>query len=96
MPRPERPLDPAAGPVESLAAELRALRAGVGNPGYRELAGRVGYSVATLANAAGGRQLPSLAVTLGFVRACGADAVRWERRWRQAAAVCAALRAAAE
>lgn len=68
MPRPERFLDPAAGPVESLAVDLRRLRCRVGNPGYRELAKRSGYSAATLANAAAGRQLPTLAVTLAFVR----------------------------
>jgi WD40 repeat protein len=39
-----------------------------------------------LANAAGGRRLPSLAVTLAFVRACGGDVGEWERRWRQVAA----------
>ena len=78
MPRPERVVDPDAGPVQSLAAELRDLRRQVGNPGYRELAGRAGYSVAVLANAAGGRRLPSLAVTLAFVRACGGDPVAWQ------------------
>lgn len=86
MPRPERFLDPAAGPVESLAAELRKLRSQAGSPGYRELAGISGYSMATLANAAAGRQLPSLAVTLAFVRACDGDPVDWEQRWRRAAA----------
>lgn len=86
MPRPERFLDPAAGPVESLAAELRKLRSQAGNPGYRELAERSGYSMATLANAAAGRQLPTLAVTLAFVRACDGEPVEWERRWRQTAA----------
>jgi WD40 repeat protein len=85
MPRPERAVDPDAGPVQSLAARLRDLRRQAGNPGYRELAGRAGYSVTALANAAGGRRLPSLAVTLAFVRACGGDPVDWERRWRQAA-----------
>jgi WD40 repeat protein len=93
MPRPERSLDPSAGPVEALAAELRALRRQAGSPGYRELAARAGYSVAALANAAGGRRLPSLAVTLGFVRACGGDAQVWQRRWRQVAADWAAVQA---
>ncbi|MBO3743906.1 nSTAND1 domain-containing NTPase [Actinoplanes flavus] len=90
MPRPERSLDPAAGPVQLLAAELRDLRRQAGNPGYRALAAASGYSVATLANAAGGRQLPSLPVTLAFVRACGGDPTVWERRWRQASAELAA------
>lgn len=86
VPRPERSVDPAAGPVQRLASELRALRLGAGNPGYRELAAEAGYSVAALANAAGGRRLPSLPVTLAFVRACGGDPSEWERRWRQASA----------
>jgi WD40 repeat protein len=90
VPRPEREVDPGAGPVQSLAAELRELRRQAGNPGYRELAGRAGYSVTALANAAGGRRLPSLAVTLSFVRACGGDPATWERRWRQAASAAAA------
>lgn len=91
MPRPERVLDPNGGPVESLAAELRELRRAAGNPGYRELAARCGYSMTVLANAAGGRRLPSLPATLGFVRACGGDPAVWEQRWRDAAAECAAL-----
>lgn len=86
MPRPERFLDPDAGPVQSLAADLRALRRQFGNPGYRQLADRVGYSVSALANAAGGRQLPSLAVTLAFVQACGGETAGWEQQWRRAAA----------
>lgn len=93
MPRPERPVDPTAGPVPALAAGLRELRRGAGNPGYRELAERAGYSSAALANAAGGRQLPSLAVTLAFVRACGGDTAEWEQRWRRTAAEAARLRA---
>ncbi|GIM80749.1 nSTAND1 domain-containing NTPase [Actinoplanes auranticolor] len=83
-------MDPAAGPVQMLAAELRDLRRRAGNPGYRELASEAGYSVAALANAAGGRSLPSLPVTLAFVRACGGDPSVWERRWRQASAEWAA------
>jgi WD40 repeat protein len=86
VPRPERSLDPAAGPVESLAADLRRLRHHAGSPGYRELAKRSGYSAAALANAAAGRQLPTLAVTLAFVRACDGEPAEWERRWRQVSA----------
>ncbi|WP_143447137.1 nSTAND1 domain-containing NTPase [Kibdelosporangium aridum] len=71
--------------MEELAAGLRELRRRAGNPGYRELAVRAGYSAASLANAAGGRQLPSLMVTLAFVRACDGDTAEWERRWRHAA-----------
>src|SRR2546429_3443360 len=90
VPRPERPLDSGDSPVGSLAAGLRELRQRVGNPSYRQLAERAGFSVSALANAAGGRQLPSLPVTLAYVRACGGDAAAWEARWRQAAAGSAA------
>ncbi len=85
MGRPEREVDSGAGPVERLASQLRELRADAGSPGYRELAERTGYSISTLANAAGGRHLPSLPVVLAFVRACGGDPAEWEQRWRRAA-----------
>src|SRR5436309_8112063 len=86
MPRPERLLGPDNDAVQGLAVDLRRLREGAGNPGYRELARRVHYSVTTLSDAAGGRKLPSLAVTLAYVRACGGDPTVWEARWRAVAA----------
>ena len=84
MPRPERPLDDLGGPVAQLAAELRKLRDKAGKPGYRQMAARVNYSVATLSAAASGRRLPTLEVTLAYVAACDGDVVEWERRWREA------------
>ncbi|MFF0738974.1 hypothetical protein ACFYVL_01120 [Streptomyces sp. NPDC004111] len=39
-----------------------------------------------LSQAAAGEKLPSLAVTLAYVRACTGDAEEWERRWRETAA----------
>ncbi|GGU14847.1 helix-turn-helix domain-containing protein [Lentzea flava] len=83
MPRPEKPLDPFAGPVEQFAFDLRKLREKAGSPGYRELGKLSHYSPSTLADAARGQRLPSLAVTLAFVRACGGDEEEWERRWRE-------------
>jgi hypothetical protein len=71
VPRPERPLDPGDDPLTEFAAELRRLRESAGNPTYRELGRRAHYSAGTLSEAAGGRKLPSLAVTLAYVRACG-------------------------
>ena len=38
MGRPERPLDPTAGPVARLAHELRELRKAAGSPSYRKMA----------------------------------------------------------
>ncbi|MGW1993680.1 nSTAND1 domain-containing NTPase [Embleya sp. NPDC001921] len=83
MGRRERPLDPTAGPVAHLAYELRELRRKSGGLTYREMASRAGYSTATLAQAAAGERLPSLAVTLAYVRACGGDTAAWELRWHE-------------
>ncbi|MEV8632074.1 hypothetical protein AB0395_10490 [Streptosporangium sp. NPDC051023] len=68
------------------AADLRKLREKAGSPPYRTLAGRAHYSVATLSGAAAGRKLPSLAVTLAYVDACGGDVAEWERHWHVVAA----------
>ncbi|KPI09427.1 transcriptional regulator, XRE family [Actinobacteria bacterium OK074] len=86
MGRPERPLDPLAGPVPRLAHELRELRRAAGNPAYRAMAQAAGFSATTLSQAAAGERLPSLAVLLGYVRACGADPAEWEPRWKAAEA----------
>ena len=91
MPRPERELA-GSGPIESLAAGLRELRRRAGSPGYRELAARAGVSASTLANAASGKHLPTMAATLAYVRACDGDPGCWERQWRQAAAECVGSR----
>ncbi|WP_370961507.1 helix-turn-helix domain-containing protein [Amycolatopsis sp. cg9] len=86
MPRAENPLDLDGSPLTAFAAGLRALREHAGNPTYRELARRAHFSATTLSDAAGGRRLPSLAVTLAYVRACDGDDAEWERRWRATAA----------
>ena len=70
----------------TFAADLRSLRVKANGPAYRELGRRVHYSAATLSEAASGRKLPSLAVTLAYVRGCDGDVVEWERRWREVAA----------
>jgi WD40 repeat protein len=77
-------LDGLEGPVAQLAAGLRELREKAGKPGYRQMAARVNYSVATLSAAASGRRLPTQEVTLAYVAACGGDVQEWERRWREA------------
>ncbi|OLF14722.1 nSTAND1 domain-containing NTPase [Actinophytocola xanthii] len=83
MGRRERRLDPEDGPLQRFAHELRGVRESAGRPSYRVLARRAGYSVTALSEAAGGETLPSLAVTLAYVRACGADPDEWEQRWEQ-------------
>jgi hypothetical protein len=84
--RPEGPLDPAAGAVANLAARLRQLREDAGRPSYRQLAGTAYYSHSALSQAAAGRELPSLAVTLAFAQACGGDRQEWIALWHEAAA----------
>ncbi|XUL85800.1 hypothetical protein ACQ86D_03075 [Streptomyces galilaeus] len=71
--------------MQRLAYELRQLRQEAGGITYRAMAGRVDFSAATLSEAAAGERLPSLAVVLAYVRACGADSGDWEGRWRRAA-----------
>ncbi|MGO1051520.1 nSTAND1 domain-containing NTPase [Crossiella sp. CA198] len=86
MPRKEQPLVPNGLPLVDFAIELRKLRAAAGQPAYRTLAAATHYSSSTLAAATGGQRLPSLAVTLALVRACGGEIAEWERRWHQVAA----------
>ncbi|HEX7305316.1 helix-turn-helix transcriptional regulator [Lentzea sp.] len=86
MPRGERPLGPEDTALLRFAGDLRRLRDQAGKPSYRELAGRANYSPTALSDAAGGRKLPSLALTLAFVKACEADPGPWTKRWRELAA----------
>ncbi|MER6290643.1 helix-turn-helix domain-containing protein [Streptomyces sviceus] len=78
--RPERLLDPDAGPAQRFAHELRSLRARAGSPSYRTMSEQAGVSVAALSRAASGERLPSVAVVRAYARACGADPDEWERR----------------
>ncbi|WP_432922222.1 helix-turn-helix domain-containing protein [Microbispora sp. CA-135349] len=97
MGRPERDLSPEEGPVQAFAVALRRLREEAGSPPYRALAERAHYSPTVLSRAAGGRALPSLEVTLAFVRACGGDEDAWARRWQQVSEeLSASARASAE
>ncbi|MFH8612217.1 NACHT and WD repeat domain-containing protein [Streptomyces sp. NPDC018029] len=82
VPRGERPLEDDGGLLTEFAADLRRLREKAGSPPYRRLARDAHYSSTTLADAASGRRLPSLPVTLAYVRACGGDVAAWEDRWR--------------
>ncbi|MFI9818001.1 nSTAND1 domain-containing NTPase [Saccharothrix variisporea] len=83
MARSESPLP--AGELGAFAADLRALRLKAGAPTYRQLSRAAHYSAAALSEAANGRKLPSLAVTLAYVKACGGDVAAWEARWRELA-----------
>ncbi|MEU4803518.1 AAA family ATPase [Actinosynnema sp. NPDC023587] len=83
MPRGESPLQPDGSALTDFALDLRRLRTRAGMPSYRQLARWALYSPTTLSDAAGGKKLPSLAVTTAFVRACGGDETEWARRWRE-------------
>ncbi|MFD6888481.1 NB-ARC domain-containing protein [Streptomyces sp. NPDC059957] len=85
MGRPEKPLDPDAGPATAFARELRRLRTAAGCPSYREMARSAMFSSTVLSDAAAGYRLPTLQVALAFVEACGGERTIWERRWREAA-----------
>ncbi|MEV6908917.1 helix-turn-helix domain-containing protein [Amycolatopsis sp. NPDC051071] len=74
-------MDPGDDPLLEFAADLRRLREKAGNPTYRELGRRAHYSAGTLSEAAGGKKMPSLAVALAYVRACGGPEAEWEARW---------------
>lgn len=85
MPRPERPLGPGEGVLLEFAADLRRLRKKAGSPPYRTLARQAHYSATTLSDAARGQRLPSLEVTLAYVRALGGSVDAWQRRWHAVA-----------
>lgn len=72
-------MDPGAGPVQRFAFELRKLRTEAGGLTYRVLAQRAGYGVTALSQAAAGERLPTLAVVLAYVEACGGDPAHWPR-----------------
>lgn len=84
MGRREAPLSDADSPCGLFAADLRALRISCGEPTYRRMASNTYFSAATLTRAASGRSLPSLEVTLAYVRACDGDPETWRQRWEKA------------
>ncbi|MET7970977.1 NBR1-Ig-like domain-containing protein [Micromonospora sp. NPDC005305] len=78
-------LSPDRMAAERFAEQLRTLRAGVGNPSFRKMAGRSGrISHTTLHEAAAGTRFPSWETTREFVRACEADEAQWRCRWEDA------------
>ncbi|MFD7235631.1 helix-turn-helix transcriptional regulator [Streptomyces syringium] len=80
MARPEKPIDPEA-PYATFAQQLRKLRKSSGSPTYATLAWRTKYSVPALSQAAAGRKLPSLDLTIAYARACGGDREHWTEQW---------------
>ncbi len=91
MGRRMRPLDPAAGPVERFASELRELRSAAGDPPFWKMARRCTVSKSTMAAATAGRQLPTEHVLQEFVVVCGGDWLWWRDRLQRARADLAAV-----
>ena len=48
---------------------------------HRKMAIATNYGKSVLAEADRGLRLPTLEVTLAYVRVCGGDVVEWESRW---------------
>lgn len=82
MGRPESQIDFTRGEVAKFAADLRELRIRAGRPSYKELAKATNYGISTLSEAAKGKNLPTLQVTLKYVEACGGNVDEWAARWR--------------
>lgn len=82
MGRPEAPLDSDGSPLRELAVELRGLRQRAGLT-YKQLAKITMYGSSTLQEAAAGRRLPTLDVTIAIVAACGGDVTAWREYWTQ-------------
>jgi len=68
--------------LQGFAEDLKRLRVSTGITSQRRLASRAFVSHTTIWAAELGEDLPSLAVTLAIVKACGGDEREWERRWR--------------
>lgn len=81
--RQQRPLDPDAGPVQSFATELRALRERAGSPKFLQMARKTGKSRTALTEAAGGDHLPTWETVAAFVTACRGDQMAWRVKWEQ-------------
>lgn len=68
--------------LTEFAADLRQLRSAAGHASIAALARNVHYSASSLAAITSGTSLPSRAITLAYVRACGGDVQAWEQRWK--------------
>jgi Helix-turn-helix domain len=80
--RPEKQVDPSAGPLAEFALGLRELRQRAGGVSYRQLHEIAHCSPSALSEAAGGHRLPTWTVTKAYVEACGGDVAEWQDRWQ--------------
>jgi DNA-binding XRE family transcriptional regulator len=70
-----------AAVIQRFAADLRELRVAAGITSRRSLAKLAHFSHTAIAAAEAGQILPSLAVTLAYVKACAGDDKEWETKW---------------
>jgi hypothetical protein len=70
-------------PLADFASGLRALKK-TSRLTYRQMAEKTNYSRTVLSAAAGGRELPTLQVTLAYIGVCGGSAAEWECLWAAA------------
>lgn len=82
MGRPEEPLDRDGSPVREFAFWLRDLRHRSCLT-YDQLGKEAHYATSTVQAATAGSRLPTLKVTMAFVRACGGDMAQWRAYWGQ-------------
>jgi hypothetical protein len=67
--------------LDQFLADLRKLRQRAGQPSLRVMSRTAHYSHTALSGVLSGGRLPSLDLTLAFVRACGGDESEWRARW---------------
>ena len=82
MGRLQKPLDRDGSPVREFAFWLRDLRRRSGLT-YDQLGRQARYATSTVQSAAAGKRLPTLKVTMAFVRACEGDPRQWREYWTQ-------------
>lgn len=82
MGRPEEPLDRDGSPVREFAFWLRDLRRRSGMT-YEQLGKKAHYATSTVQAATAGQRLPTMRVTMAFVKACEGDLEEWRDYWMQ-------------
>lgn len=77
------------GAADRFALSLRRARREAGDPSYRELAGRTGYSISSISRTLNGATFPRWAFTGLLLKSFGVSQEQiqgyWRRRWLEAA-----------
>jgi Protein of unknown function (DUF2690) len=69
--------------LAAFVADLAQLRREAGQPSLRTMSHVGHYSHTALSSVLSGTRLPSLELTVAFVRACGGDEAAWRARWQR-------------